>query len=55
MKFFIKTFDKVRHKDNVTKHRLRTSHHYQKNKEFLKDRERKYKKLKRIINQQELL
>lgn len=55
MKFFIKTFDKVRHKDNVTKHRLRTSYHYQKNKEFLKDRERKYKKLKRIINQQELL
>ena len=55
MKFFIKTFDKVRHKDTAVKHRLRTSYHYQKNKEFLKDRERKYKKLKRIINQQELI
>ena len=54
MRFFIKMFDKIRHKDNVIKHRLRTSDHYQKNKEFLKDRERKYKKLKRI-NQQELL
>jgi hypothetical protein len=54
MKLFIKMFDKVRHKDNVIKHRLRTSDHYQKNKEFLKDRERRYKKLKKI-NQQELL
>ena len=54
MRFFIKMFDKIRHKNNVIKHRLRTSDHYQKNKEFLKDRERKYKKLKRI-NQQELL
>ena len=54
MKLFIKMFDKIRHKDNVIKHRLRTSDHYQKNKEFLKDRERKYKKLKRI-NQQELV
>jgi hypothetical protein len=54
MKLFIKMFDKIRHKDNVIKHRLRTSDHYQKNKEFLKDRERRYKKLKKI-NQQELL
>ena len=54
MRFFIKMFDKIRHKNNVIKHRLRTSDHYQKNKEFLKDRERKYKKLKRI-NQRELL
>ena len=54
MKLFIRMFDKIRHKDNITKHRLRTSDHYQKNKEFLKDRERKYKKLKRI-NQQELV
>ena len=54
MRFFIKIVVKIRHKNNVIKHRLRTSTHYQKNKEFLKDRERKYKKLKRI-NQQELL
>jgi hypothetical protein len=55
MKFFIKMFDKIRHADNVVQHRLRTSNHYQKNKEFLKDRERKYKRLKRRINQPELL
>jgi len=54
MKFFIKTFDKVRHKDNVIRHRLRTKDHYQKNKEFLKERERRYKKIKRS-NQPELL
>ena len=55
IKFFIKTFDKARYKDRLLKQRISVSNHYQRNKEFLKERERMYKKIKRRNNQPELL
>lgn len=55
IKFFIKTFDKTRYKDRLLKQRILVTNHYKKNKEFLKERERMYKKLKRKNNQPQLI
>lgn len=55
IKFFIKTFDKTRYKDRLLKQRVLVNNHYKKNREFLKERERMYKKLKRKNNQPQLI
>jgi hypothetical protein len=54
LRFFIKMFDKTRHKEIKIKAKIVNKNTYNKNKEFLTDRQRKYRQAKKKINQPEL-
>jgi hypothetical protein len=55
LRFFIKMFDKTRYKEAKIKINILNKNRYAKNREFITDRQRKYRKAKRKINQQELM
>jgi hypothetical protein len=55
LRFFIKMFDKKRHKEIKIKAKVINKSTYDKNRDFITDRQRKYRKAKRKINQPELI
>jgi hypothetical protein len=53
-RFFIKMFDKTRHKEQKIKTKVINKNRYARNKDFITDRQRKYRQAKKKINQPEL-